>query len=91
VAAQRLPGVHSGVKATLTRGDPLARSMGQYGKGYDPIQAANNAGLPTAADDKHEAGVSAVSRRGMNPRQYSKTNDADPDAASNDSSINYGV
>ncbi len=45
--AQTLPGPYSGVRATVTPGDTLARSMGQYGKGatgmpavLDPTQAA---------------------------------------------------
>lgn len=51
MAAQLLPGPHSGLKATLTPGDPLARSMNHYKKGFDPMAAAN-AGLPAVVDEK---------------------------------------
>lgn len=55
MASQRLPGPHSGVRNTLTKGDPLARSMGQYGKGHDPLGAASDAGLPSAVDEQPPA------------------------------------
>jgi hypothetical protein len=32
--AQNLGSPHSGLKSTVTKGDPLSRSMGQYGKGH---------------------------------------------------------
>ena len=78
--SQRLPGVHSGVKSTLTPGDPLARSMGNYKKGHDPLQAAANAGLPVAQDE--EASPVPVVRKGdgkggglKTPREYQKAAD----------------
>ena len=44
---QNLPGLHSGVKATLIPGDTMSRSMGQYGKGHS--MAAQTAALPDMA------------------------------------------
>lgn len=32
--AQDLMSPHSGMKGTITKGDPLSRSMSQYGKGH---------------------------------------------------------
>lgn len=54
MAAERLPGPHSGVKTTVAPGDPLSRSMGHYGKGHDPMAAAaaNSAGLPSVINEK---------------------------------------
>ena len=76
-ASQRLPGVHSGVKSTVAPGDPMARSQGQYGKGYDPAQAASNASLPVAQDEKAQP-VPVVRSKGdvkgglKTPREYQK-------------------
>lgn len=86
MASQRLPGVHSGVKQSLTPGDPLARSMGNYKKGYDPV-AASNAALPNAQD---ESPVPVVGSRkngdtggGLKtPRDYQKAADQAGSAAS---------
>lgn len=41
---QKLPGLHSGVKTTLTKGDPISRMMGQYGQGHS---FATPQGAPT--------------------------------------------
>lgn len=39
MAQERLPGLHSGAMTTLTKGDPMSRSMGQYGKGHSFVPA----------------------------------------------------
>lgn len=48
MAVQDLGGPHSGVKATITPGDPMSRAMGQYGQGHSYDNMATMAGLPTS-------------------------------------------
>jgi hypothetical protein len=42
---QNLHSPHSGLRSTITKGDPLSRMMGQYGKGHSFSPAGQGAGL----------------------------------------------
>lgn len=48
MATQNLGGLHSGIKSSITAGDTMSRSMGQYGKGHDFMAPATMAGLPSS-------------------------------------------
>jgi hypothetical protein len=50
MAQQDLKSPHSGIMSTITPGDPMDRSMGQYGKAGTPMTAMVG-GLPTPGSD----------------------------------------
>lgn len=79
MAQERLPGLHSGVMTTLTPGDPMSRSMGQYGKGHSFAlpSPADMAGLPSDAGGSPKPGgfaavVSPLKLRGGTATPYGK-------------------
>lgn len=67
MAIEDLGGTNSGAMATIVAGDPMSRSMGQYGKGHSfnlnpaPVNAADGAGT------KGGTGAVRDSKGGLKP------------------------
>lgn len=92
---QDLMGAHSGMRSTITKGDPMSRAMNQYGKGQDATStlmgSSFGSGLPHSGSNtglKQIRGGTGQMRRirgGLGP---GKTGTAGPSPASGAYSMN---
>jgi hypothetical protein len=58
--AQNLGSPHSGLKSTLTKGDPMSRMMGHYGKGHSFSQTPPVGGDPTMGGPTKAPSIAAI-------------------------------
>jgi hypothetical protein len=72
---QNIGSPHTGFRTTITKGEPLSRAMGQYGKGHSFSSPANTAGSSPLKQIRGGSGQMRRIRGGLGP---GKTGTAGP-------------